>query len=235
MPVPRMSSRLAPHSEIRLAGAVLHADPSGALLWPAERTLIVADLHFEKGSGFAARGVLLPPYDTRATLDRLEAVLRRVRPRRVVCLGDSFHDRRAADRLAADDAARLARMAAAHEWIWVAGNHDPAPPVAGGAVVDELMLGPLTLRHAAAADPAAGEVSGHYHPKASVTVRARRVTGRCFAADARRLILPAFGAYAGGLDVLDPAIAGLFPGGCDVHFLGRERVTRLPRERLLHV
>jgi DNA ligase-associated metallophosphoesterase len=145
-----MSSRLPVHSDIVLNGTALLADPSGALIWPDEHTLVVADLHLEKGSGFAARGVMLPPYDTRATLDRLESVLRRVRPKRVVCLGDSFHDSAAGGRIAADDAERLRRLAAAHEWIWVAGNHDPVPPVPCGTIVAaDLALGRLIFRHAA--------------------------------------------------------------------------------------
>ncbi|MGE5201991.1 MAG: ligase-associated DNA damage response endonuclease PdeM [Acidobacteriota bacterium] len=219
---------------LRLNGADLLADWSGALAWPAERTLVVADLHLEKGTSFASGGTLLPPYDTRATLDALEAAILRHDPRRVICLGDSFHDGDGPARLAELERRRLAALVASREWIWIAGNHDPAPPpsIGGTAVPGAFSLGPLTFRHAAGAISAPGEVSGHYHPKASLWVRGRRLSGRCFLADARRIVLPAFGAYAGGLDARDPALMELFPGGCDVHFIGRTRIATLPRDGL---
>ncbi len=212
-------------SEVLVNGVELLADVSGALYWPALRTLVVADLHLEKGSAFAARGQLLPPYDSAATLQALAEVIVRRDPERVICLGDSFHDDGAAGRLASADGAALRRLTAAHDWIWIAGNHDPVPPVAwGGKVETRVTLGALAFRHRAGGDRAPGEISGHYHPTASVRTRARRITGRCFVGDGRRLILPAFGAYTGGLDVLDPAIAGLFPRGFSVHLLGRGAV-----------
>lgn len=219
---------------LRLNGADLLADRSGALFWPAQRTLIVADLHLEKGSAFAERGQLLPPYDTAATLERLEEAVDRHRPERVVALGDSFHDQRAADRLAPRDGDRLRTLTAALDWIWVCGNHDPAPPETwGGTVADEVVLGPLRFRHEAqTGQPAAGEVSGHFHPKAAVQLRVKRVTGRCFVTDGRRLILPAFGAYAGGLDVLDPAIAALLVPRFKVYLLGRDRLFPFPKSAL---
>jgi hypothetical protein len=219
---------------IRFHGASLLAEASGALVWPDERTLVVADLHLEKGSSFARRGVMLPPYDTRATLDRLERAAAQHDTRRIVCLGDSFHDGDAAGRLDQADARRLARLAASVDWIWIAGNHDPAPPEAlGGRVVTgALRLGPLTLRHIAEPLFAAGEVSGHYHPKASLDVRGRRLSGRCFVVDEHRLVLPAFGAYAGGLDVFEPALRALFPNDFAVHLLARDRITPLPHARL---
>jgi DNA ligase-associated metallophosphoesterase len=225
---------MSDHLSLCFNGADLLVDGSGALYWPAEGVLAVADLHFEKGSSFARSGTLLPPYDTRATLDRLEAVAARYRPRRVLCLGDSFHDGDGAGRLGGDELRRLTDLIARHDWIWVAGNHDPAPPagVGGRVVAESLACGPLTFRHLAAPDAAPGEVSGHYHPKASLWVRARRLTGRCFLADSRRIVLPAFGAYAGGLDARDPALRSLFPDGCDVHFIGRSRIATLPRDGL---
>jgi hypothetical protein len=220
---------------ITINDAALFADPSGALLWPARRMVVVADLHFEKGSSYAARGQLLPPYDTRATLGRLAQVLRRYRPRRVLCLGDSFHDRGAVARLAGVDAERLARLVAAHEWLWISGNHDPEPPTGlGGRVEREIAIDGLSFRHRPLAAAAArGEVCGHLHPKAWVTTRARRVSGACFVTDGTRLVMPAFGAYAGGLDVLDPAIAGLFGRrGFRVLLTGRERVYMFPHRAL---
>jgi len=210
---------------LRLNGADLLADLSGALYWPARRVLAVADLHLEKGSGFAARGQLLPPYDTAQTLAQLAAVIARHEPETVVCLGDSFHDGKAAQRLGRADGERLAGLTAGRRWIWIAGNHDPAPPRdLGGEVQAELTLGALLFRHIAAAETSPGEISGHFHPKAALNWRGRRVGGRCFIGDDRRLILPAFGAYAGGLDVRDPAIAGLFGRRARIHILGQSRL-----------
>jgi hypothetical protein len=231
MPEPARSTEPQP---IRFCGALLLAEASGALIWPEERTLVVADLHLEKGSSFARRGVMLPPYDTRATLERLLRVAARHAVQRIVCLGDSFHDGEAAARLDREDGALIAELASARELIWIAGNHDPAPPSGlGGRVVErELRLGPLAFRHQAQPLFAAGEVSGHYHPKASVDVRGRRLSGRCFVVDGQRLVLPAFGAYAGGLDVFEPPLRALFPGDFAVHLLARDRITPLPHARL---
>ena len=202
--------------------------------WPARQTLVVSDLHLEKGSGFAARGSLIPPYDTAATLARLAEAVARLDPHRVICLGDSFHDGGAAARLSAGDARTLTGLTAARDWIWITGNHDPAPPADwGGRVVEELVDGALVFRHQARPG-AMGELSGHFHPKASVSTRARRITARCFVGDGQRLILPAFGAYTGGLDVLDPAISGLLDRGFHVHLLGRSRLYSLPRRGLAH-
>jgi DNA ligase-associated metallophosphoesterase len=211
----------------------LLADASGALYWPGRRTLVVADLHLEKGSALARRGQLLPPYDTVATLEALTDAIARHRPERIICLGDSFHDDGAAGRLAPADGAALRRLTADQDWIWIAGNHDPAPPADwGGRVETRVTLGALTFRHQADGYHAPGEISGHYHPRASVRTRARRITGRCFVSDGRRLVLPAFGAYTGGLDVLDPAIAGLFPRGFSVHLLGRAAVYSFSKTAL---
>ena len=216
-----------------LHGAGLLADASGALYWPGAETLVVADLHLEKGSAFAVNGTPLPPYDSRETLRRLIAVLRRRRPRRVICLGDSFHDSDGAGRLAGDEIETLRELTAAHEWIWITGNHDPAPPAGlGGIAAPEFRNGNLVFRHEAARK-AEGEISGHYHPKAAVSVRNRRVGGRCFVTDGRRLILPAFGAYAGGLDVRDPAIERLLGPAYSVFILGKARVHAFQRVRRL--
>ncbi len=222
-----------PVSPLRVNGQTLVPDLSGALWWPARETLVVADLHLEKGSSFAARGQFLPPYDTAATLDRLEAAVARLRPRRLVALGDSFHDAAAAARVAPRDQTRIRALTAALEWLWIAGNHDPAPPAQwGGRVAPEIALGGLVLRHEAVAAQPDGELSGHFHPKASVRLRGRRVSARCFLTDGRRLILPAFGAFTGGLDALDPAIARLFPAGFTAYLLGRRRLAAYPAAAL---
>ncbi len=227
---------------LTINGAQLAAQPSGALFWPDRATLIVADLHLEKGSSFARRGQFLPPYDSRATLARLRAEIDRLAPARVICLGDSFHDDAAADRLSDADRDVLCALTARCDWLWVAGNHDPAPPrgLGGRAARDGWTDGPLVFRHEAqaavggrkAAATAPGEISGHFHPKAAVARRGRRLSARCFVEDGRRLVLPAFGAYTGGLDALDPAISGLFPRGFRAHLLGPRGIHSLTRTAL---
>jgi uncharacterized protein len=217
-------SAIAP---LHLAGERLMLDPSGAAFWPARNMLILADLHLEKGSAAAGRGRLLPPYDSRATLDRIAVLLRRYSPARLLALGDSFHDAEGAARLAAEDRARLAHMAQSIGFIWVLGNHDPRlPDSLPGEVAASWSDGRLHFRHAAEmASATETEICGHHHPKASVPVRGTKVTRPCFITDGhRRLMLPAFGAYTGGLDIGDAAIATLFPRGARVFLLGRERL-----------
>ena len=195
----------------------------------------------EKGSGFAVRGALLPPYDTAATLHRLEVLIDAWAPRQVICVGDSFHDRHAADRLDDADAAVIARLTALCDWVWIAGNHDPVPPVAwGGRVAEDLTVGPLCFRHeaigaAANGDRIDGEISGHFHPKARVRVRGGGRSGRCFIADNRRMILPAFGAFTGGLDVLDPAIRSLFARRFAVLLIGDQQVFPFGPQHLVSI
>ncbi|MBN8901408.1 MAG: ligase-associated DNA damage response endonuclease PdeM [Rhodospirillales bacterium] len=210
---------------IHLAGERLMLDPAGALFWPATGLLVVSDLHLEKGTAFARRGMLLPPWDTQATLDRLANLLRRWQPRIVVALGDSFHDAQGAARLPHAELRRLNAMTEAHRFIWVQGNHDPTPPAGvGGEWVEEFVTTPLLFRHQAimAADP--GEIVGHHHPKAAVPARGGSVSRPCFVGGDRRLMMPAFGAYTGGLDVRDRAIARLFPRGGRVFLLGKDRL-----------
>ena len=209
---------------VHLAGERLMLDPMGALFWPATELLVVSDLHLEKGSSYAKHGQLLPPWDTHTTLDRLTVLLRRYRPQTVLALGDSFHDDEGAARLPVGEASRLQVMTAAHRFIWVQGNHDPAPPSGiDGTCLAEFSAGGLVFRHGAVLG-AEGEISGHYHPKAAVPARGGTVSRPCFVADGRRILMPAFGAYTGGLDVRDPAIARLFPRGGRVFLLGRERL-----------
>ena len=209
---------------IHLAGERLMLDPAGALFWPATGLLAVSDLHLEKGSSYARRGQLLPPWDTHATLDRLTLLLRRYQPHLVVALGDSFHDDDGATRLPSSELARLKAMTQAHRFIWVQGNHDPSPPRGvGGEWVEAFVTTALVFRHQAIASGDA-EICGHHHPKASVPARGGSVSRPCFVADAHRLMMPAFGTYTGGLDVRDPAIARLFPRGGRVFLLGKERL-----------
>lgn len=209
---------------VHLGGERLLLDPAGALFWPAAGLLAVADLHLEKGSFHARQGRLLPPWDTRVTLDRLTLLLRRYQPRLVVALGDSFHDTEAAARLPPSELARLRAMTQTHRFVWVQGNHDPCPPAAvGGDSAEAFTTTTLVFRHQAVTG-ATGEITGHFHPKAAIPARGGAVSRPCFVADARRLIMPAFGAYTGGLDVRDPAIARLFPRGGRVFLLGKERL-----------
>ncbi len=223
---------MMPPAALRFYGVDLLADPAGALLWPEAGLMAVADLHLEKGSAFAGRGRFLPPYDTRVTLDRLAEALERHRPARVLCLGDSFHDRTAGGRLDPDDRQRLAALTTAVDWVWITGNHDPEPPVGlGGRVVDEERIGPLVFRHESQPG-AVGEVSGHLHPVATVRLPGQTVRERCFAVGTERLLLPAFGAYAGGLNVCDPACGTVLGPVFEVHLMARGRIHRFPAARL---
>ena len=219
---------------IVIAGRRFLGDPSGALVCPDERLLVVADLHLEKGSSYARRRVLLPPYDTAATLARLARVIAVHDPRRVIALGDSFHDRDGAGRLDAHDAAALRDLQRGRDWLWVAGNHDPLPPAGcGGEATSEVDLGGVVLRHepGAVAGPAVGEIAGHLHPVALVQGTTGSVRRRCFVADAKRCVLPAFGAFAGGLNWRDAAFAPLFGRGVTAFVLGRDRVHAVPEHR----
>ncbi len=212
--------------EIALCGVGLVADTVGALYWPDEQLLVVSDLHLEKGSAFAARGMLLPPYDTAATLDRLAGLLRRHAVRRVVALGDNFHDLGGPARLSAVDRATLSALQHGRDWIWIAGNHDPEPPGGvGGNFARSLALGPLRFCHEPSVRASEGEIAGHLHPTARVHRRGRVLTRRCFASDGRQLVMPAFGAYAGGLDIRDIAFMRVFGDReFTAHLLGRDRL-----------
>jgi len=212
---------------------VLIADPGGALYWPAQGLLAVADLHLEKGSSFAARGTLLPPYDTAVTLARLARAIMYYAPRCVVALGDSFHDVDGSARLGDDDREGLCALQRGREWIWITGNHDPDPADGiGGSFRGELAVGALTFRHLPSG--AAGEISGHLHPVARISHRGRAVSRRCFAADKTRMVMPAFGAYTGGLNVRDCAFADLFGTlAFTAHLLGDDRLYAFAAKRCL--
>jgi DNA ligase-associated metallophosphoesterase len=218
-----------------IAGVTFIADPAGALYWPDEKLLVVADLHLEKGSAFAARGVLLPPYDTASTLARLARVLERYAPGAVIALGDSFHDGGGPERMSDGDRAALRALQRGRDWVWIAGNHDPVPAAnVGGRFADALALRGLTLRHEPSADLSMGEIAGHLHPFARVARRGRAVSRRCFAGDGRRLVMPAFGAYAGGLNVRHRAIAALFgTPAFTAHLLGQRRLYAIAAARCL--
>ena len=210
--------------ELAVNAVSLVADVAGALYWPQEQVLVVADLHLEKGSSYAKRGVLLPPYDTAVTLARLAALIMRYAPRCVIALGDSFHDNGGPARLADADRTQLRGLQTHRDWIWITGNHDPDPAHnIGGQFGGALAIGPLTFRHIPSGET--GEIAGHLHPVARLSHRGRAVSRRCFAADERRMIMPAFGAYAGGLNIRDAAFADVFGTlAFTAHMLGDEKV-----------
>lgn len=221
-PLPQGAATLA------LAGERLAALPSGAIWWPARSLLVVGDLHLGRAERTARTGGgLIPPYGDAETLARLADALAATGPRRVICLGDSFDDMAAAE----DPALRaaVAPLARGRDWLWVAGNHDPRAPGLPGDWDGEAVIGPLAFRHAATGT---AEVSAHYHPKARLRLAGRRIARPCFAGDAARLILPAFGAYTGGLDVADPVFDRLLGPEAAIALTGR-RVTRLTRAALL--
>ncbi|WP_310497006.1 ligase-associated DNA damage response endonuclease PdeM [Sandarakinorhabdus sp.] len=198
---------------LSFAGESLVPLACGGLYWPAQQTLLVADLHLEKASHFARRGWMLPPHDTAQTLAMLIDAVEATGARRLVCLGDSFHDRHGPGRM--PDAARgaLTRMIASLDWWWITGNHDDASAgTLGGRAVAEVQLGPLMLRHEAEPGDIQPEISGHFHPKVRIATRLRAITRRCFAVSGTKIIMPAYGALAGGLDCGDPAIARALAG-----------------------
>ena len=226
-----------------IAGETCLLRCSGAMYVVAHDVLIVADLHLEKGSSFAVRGQMLPPYDSAATLARLEDEVAELNPARVVLLGDSFHDRRSIPRMAEADRARLERMAFGRQWLWLEGNHDREALLAHmggsdldrlpGAVIDTLTVGALRLVHEPQPGDQFGEVAGHLHPAAKVAAYRRSVRRPCFLTDGRRIVLPAFGAFTGGLNVRDAAFADLFAAPPMAAALGKDRVHALAWETLL--
>lgn len=213
--------------EFNLGQAVLTALPSGALWWPSERCLTVSDLHLGRSERYARRaGALLPPYEVEETLTRLDADIAATEARVVVCLGDTFDDLQAAG-LGEAQALWLARLMAGRRWVWIEGNHDPGPVGLGGEHRAELSFGPLIFRHIAVTG-ASGEVSGHYHPKARIAGQARR----CFLADPRRLIMPAYGTYTGGIYCDDPALSELMQPGAVAILTGQTaRPMPMPRRK----
>ncbi len=218
---------------IGIGGADVVADRAGALYWPAERALVVADLHLEKGSSFARRHVFLPPYDSRETLARLADVIARMAPSVVIALGDSFHDADGALRLGAEEREALAALQTGRTWIWVNGNHDGGADVLpGGERCDQLVLGGVTLRHEPDADSEGAEIAGHLHPAARVALAGASMRRACFIACADRLVLPAFGALTGGLNVLSAPFVPLFGDDFSVWVLGGRGVYPAARRAL---
>jgi len=191
------------------AGETFLASPDGALFWPAQKALLVADLHLEKASWFARLGQFLPPYDSHATLTSLAQAVERTGAARLYCLGDSFHDRFGCDRLPHSARALLTDLTDRLDWTWIVGNHDPGfTDHCGGRLEEEVELAGLILRHEAVRDDLRAEISGHFHPKLRVHLRGRQVSRRCFVVSATKMIMPAFGSLTGGLDAHHPQILG---------------------------
>ncbi len=219
---------------LRVNGEAVTLRPSGALWLEQHQTLVVADLHLEKGSAYAAHGQMLPPYDTAETLRRLNQEVAALGPGRLILLGDSLHDGQAEARLAPTDVDAINRLAQGLELLWVIGNHDAdGPRHLPGQTMDEIHINPLILRHEPLPAPQPGEVAGHLHPCAKVTGKGRSVRRRCFATDGQRLILPAFGAYAGGLNLRDAAFSPLFAKPPIAAALGKDQVHLIGWSRLV--
>ena len=221
-------------TEILVHNTRLITDPSGALYWPEERMLVVSDMHLEKGSAFAARGQMLPPYDSTVTLANLKAVLETYKPQRFLALGDSFHDVHANARMDPSTKETLSELTGSVETIWITGNHDPEiPATLPGERRATVTIRTLTFRHDPLPSPQPGEIAGHLHPAAKVVTERGRVRRRCFVSDGTRLLMPAFGTYAGGLNLRDPAIASLFgKGTMTAHVCGKTKVYSVGRHSL---
>lgn len=220
---------------VSVSGKSFLAEQSGALYWPGERTLIVADLHLEKGSSYAARGTqMLPPYDTRETLLRLARTIDRYEPATLIALGDSFHDTDGSERMSEDDHTILRILQEDRRWIWVTGNHDPdICERAGGEVQGEIRIEGLTFRHEPFVGRTTHEIAGHLHPAARLSLYGHTLRRACFVGNGRRLILPAYGTLTGGLNILDEAFAPLFGNdGFSVWMLGDEGLYPVPTRRL---
>lgn len=192
------------HEEMRLVSGSGAA--GGAVFWPRENALLVADLHLEKASFYARHGQMLPPYDSRETLGRVAEALRETGARRVFCLGDNFHDSAGTARLEPHAAGMLAALTRATDWVWITGNHDSDAVHAAGTLAEELEVSGVILRHRTRLGETRPELSGHWHPKLTVAAQGKRIVRPCAVSSETRLILPAFGALTGGMNAANPAI-----------------------------
>jgi DNA ligase-associated metallophosphoesterase len=214
---------------LSFAGETFFATAGGALYWPAQQALLVADLHLEKASWFARLGQFLPPYDSHATLSALAAAVEVTGATRLFCLGDSFHDRFGCDRLPADARALLTELTRRLDWTWIVGNHDPGfADHCGGRIEDEVELAGIVLRHEAVRGDPRPEMSGHFHPKLRLNLKGRRVSRRCFVVSATKMILPAFGSLTGGLDAHHPEIMSSVGGNAAALVPVSDRLLRFP-------
>jgi len=211
------------------AGHDFLATPEGALYWPAQSALLVADLHLEKASWFARFGQMLPPYDSIATLSGLQRDIERSGATRLFCLGDSFHDRFGCDRLPSDARELLTSLTENVDWVWITGNHDAGfIDHCGGRIEEEVQLSGIVLRHEAVEGDPAPEMSGHFHPKLRLAMKGRNVSRRCFVASTTKLILPAYGTLTGGLDAHHPEILRKVGPGASALVPVTNRLLRFP-------
>ena len=220
---------------LEIAGEKLDLHTSGALWWTDQKLLVVADLHLEKGSSFAKSGTYLPPYDTKSTLAKLEILIEKFDPLKVISLGDSFHDKDAANRLPESSLIAIAKLQQGREWIWVKGNHDRIlSEVLNGDTADSVCIRNLTFIHEPSPKAVTGEIAGHLHPCARLHQNGRKIRRFCFVENANRLVLPAFGTYTGGFNVLDSAWEPYFVNNqFQVHILGMNRLYSLPAKSLI--
>ena len=221
-----VEERIRQSVAVELQGVELVCDPAGVLYCPAQRLLVVSDLHLEKGSAFARRGMMLPPYDTAATLALLSAAIDCYDPGVIISLGDSFHDQRGAADMPAPFRDAITGLSRGRSWYWIAGNHDPDPPPGmPGDWASQLSISGLVFRHEPLAGSCDGEIAGHLHPCARIVRRGKAVRRPCFASDGKRMVMPAFGVLSGGLDLAHPAFQGLFErSALTAHLLGRDRL-----------
>ena len=211
------------------AGETFFPTTAGALFWPGQQALLVADLHLEKASWFARLGQFLPPYDSHATLTAVAAEVERTGATRLFCLGDSFHDAFGCDRLPASARELLKEFTSTLDWTWIVGNHDPGfADHCGGRIADEVELAGIILRHEAVREEPRPEISGHFHPKLRLHLKGRQVSRRCFVASATKIIMPAFGALTGGLDAHHPQIMGSMGGNASALVPISDRLLRFP-------
>jgi len=219
---------------LSFAGHTFEPLPSGALFWRAESMLLVADLHLEKFSSFAKRGQMLPPYDTGLTLKRLERDLETTKAERVVSLGDSFHRDDGTRTLLDADRLRLMALLGKSHWTWLSGNHDPSPHELGGSCVSHLEHRGVLLIHEPKRGSRAATISGHLHPAAIVVANGRGTRRPCFVHDGKLLVLPAYGAGTGSMNILGPTFHGLFDyTALEVTMLGRSRLYPVSTRRLV--
>jgi DNA ligase-associated metallophosphoesterase len=214
---------------LSFADETFQATADGALYWPAQSALLVADLHLEKASWFARLGQFLPPYDSHSTLTALSAEVERTGAKRLYCLGDSFHDRFGCDRLPASARELLTQLTSTLDWTWIVGNHDPGfADHCGGRIEDEVEIGGIVLRHEVVRGEPRPEISGHFHPKLRVHLRGRQVSRRCFVTSSNKIIMPAFGSLTGGLDAHHPEIMGSVGGSAAALVPISDRLLRFP-------
>jgi DNA ligase-associated metallophosphoesterase len=205
------------------------ANADGALFWPRRRALLFADLHFEKASFFARFGQFLPPHDTMDTLLRIERLMEQTEAQELWCLGDNFHDIAGHNRLSTAARGKLDSLTNSIDWNWITGNHDPSSELSvGGQVRSEAHVDGFHLIHQTSATSGEVEISGHWHPKLSVKVRNHRISRRCFVRTQRQLIMPAFGAFTGGLDVHDTALRSVLQGQAEAVLPTADKVLTFP-------